>query len=100
MIREARVEQLKFKKDGTPHAVPDVSYRCASCKDLCKEYNVDHVKPIGKQPAWPITGDGSWERYWMRVFCNRSNLQLLCVPCHDLKTAEEKANAAYDVSEL
>lgn len=100
VIREARVESLKFKKDGTPHATPDVSFRCASCKETVKDYNIDHRDPVGKQPTWPITGDGSWERYFMRVFCKRENLQLLCIACHDIKTAEEKANAANHVSDL
>lgn len=48
---------------------------------------VDHIEPI----VDPVVGFVSFDEYINRMFCEEDNLQLLCGPCHDTKTLEERA---------
>ena len=70
-------------KNGKPKK--RVFFRCKKCgedfKD--KEVQVDHIRPVGKF-------SGNWDEYINRMFCPRANLQVLCKPCHDKKTAIQK----------
>lgn len=61
-------------------------YRCADCGQLCerKEIKVDH-----KAPVVPVTGWDGWDGFIVRLFCDISGLQCLCVPCHTVKTKAE-----------
>jgi len=66
-------------------------YVCRKCK---KEYTatnveVDHIKPVV-----PATGFTSWDDYIDRMFCEQTNLQVLCKKCHKDKTGKEKVKAA------
>lgn len=48
---------------------------------------VDHIVPIGKQPAkW-----SDYPAYYKRMFCPRTNLQVLCKACHDPKSKAERS---------
>jgi 5-methylcytosine-specific restriction endonuclease McrA len=47
---------------------------------------VDHIKPV----VDPIKGFQSWDIFIDRLFCEASNLQAICKPCHLLKTNKEK----------
>ena len=60
-------------------------YPCAHCDNYFKatEVQVDHIVPAGSlkdDPASFIQG----------LYCEPDNLQVLCKPCHKLKTAEER----------
>jgi 5-methylcytosine-specific restriction endonuclease McrA len=62
-------------------------YLCNECK---KEYptsevNVDHIYPI----VDPEVGFVSWDEFILRLFCEKSNLQVLCSTCHTKKTKLE-----------
>jgi 5-methylcytosine-specific restriction endonuclease McrA len=63
-------------------------FSCASCKGefVSKDVQVDHKKPV----VCPKKGFQGWETYIDRLFCETENLQVLCVPCHKEKTAQEK----------
>lgn len=63
-------------------------YRCAHCDEefTSKDIQVDHIKPV----VDPKKGFTTWDTYIKRLFCDRENLQVLCVPCHKVKTKEEK----------
>lgn len=75
-------------------------YRCASCEEIVpptikvgkkrqKNVFVDHIKPIVN----PETGFTNWDEFIENLFCEKDNLQLLCKPCHDRKSAEEREQA-------
>jgi 5-methylcytosine-specific restriction endonuclease McrA len=63
-------------------------YRCAACSSefVSGDVQVDHKKPA----VDPAKGFVSWDVYVDRLYCEASNLQVLCKPCHAVKTAEEK----------
>ena len=63
-------------------------FTCNMCRNAfpAKEVNVDHVEPV----VCPFTGFVDWNTYINRLFCDGGNLQVLCSPCHDVKTAEER----------
>lgn len=61
-------------------------YECEECHLLhpAKNVVVDHIVPIV-----PVTGFTTWDSVVERMFCEADNLQVLCKPCHKLKTALE-----------
>ena len=50
------------------------------------EIQVDHKKPV----VDPKIGFVDWNTYITRMFCKKSNLQVLCKSCHTKKTKKEK----------
>ncbi len=73
-------------------------YKCAGCnknvpvtvKDIEKNkrmrnISVDHIKPVV-----PAKGFTTWDSVVSRMFCELSNLQVLCKDCHDKKTKNER----------
>jgi len=60
---------------------------CAIC-GLCfpmGDVQVDHI-----QPVVPVDREIlSWDEYIERLFCGVDNLQVLCKPCHQIKTNDE-----------
>lgn len=64
-------------------------YRCAMCQGEfpAKDVQVDHVFPI----VDPAIGFTTWDDIVYRMFCEKTNLQVLCTdPCHKSKTKAEK----------
>jgi len=63
-------------------------YVCNSCKNEfpSKEVNVDHILPCVDTK----TGFKTWDEFITRLFCDKSNLQVLCTTCHDKKSAIER----------
>lgn len=63
-------------------------YRCKACKDEfpAKEVQVDHKKPV----IDPKIGFVDWNTYIERMFCKKSNLQVLCTTCHKKKSDKER----------
>jgi 5-methylcytosine-specific restriction endonuclease McrA len=62
-------------------------YQCAKCTKafIGLDVQVDHIIPVvGKE------GFVSWDEYVERMFCEADNFQILCKPCHKLKTDTEK----------
>ena len=59
-------------------------YRCAKCeKDFPqKQVQVDHKDPIGTCKTW--------DKFIARLFCEGTNLQVLCKTCHKAKTKGER----------
>jgi hypothetical protein len=61
-------------------------YQCESCKGSFgpKEINRDHVEPV-----IAVTGWVNWEEYIKRLFVKSEGIQILCIACHENKTATE-----------
>lgn len=83
-LKAAFVNRKKNKKTGRLAA----HYRCAECKKThpSKDVQVDHKVPV----VDPAVGFVSWDVYIDRMFCAVENLQVLCKPCHLVKTKEER----------
>jgi hypothetical protein len=66
-------------------------YICEECNESfgAKETNVDHKEPV--IPVGILSRDMSWDDIIERIFCDRTNLQVLCKGCHSIKSKEENA---------
>ncbi len=62
-------------------------YQCAECLNLFgpKDVQVDHVQPR----IDPGKGRTTLDDWAARTFVSGKKLQVLCKPCHKLKTAQE-----------
>ena len=63
-------------------------FMCAKCglRFSRKQVQVDHI-----QPVVPVDREvKDWNEYISRLFCNPDNLQVLCKPCHQIKTNDER----------
>ena len=87
-LNEAKTEKKINKKTGrlAQH------YKCATCLEEFsqKDVEVDHIIPV----VSPATGFTTWDNFISGLFCDKDNLQVLCVPCHKLKTLKEKSVAS------
>ena len=84
-LKEAFVGRKTNKKTGKLA----MHYKCAKCKKhfVATDVQVDHIFPV----VDPKTGFVSWDLFIDRIFCEIENLQVMCKPCHKVKTEEEKA---------
>lgn len=84
-LKEAFVGRKTNKKTGKLA----MHYKCAKCKKhfVAADVQVDHVLPV----VDPKVGFVGWDSFIDRIFCEIENLQVLCKPCHKVKTEEEKA---------
>ena len=64
-------------------------YKCAMCSEeyVAADVQVDHINPV----VDPSKGFINWDIYIDRIFCEIENLQVMCKPCHKVKTELEKA---------
>ncbi len=63
---------------------------CAKCGEVFekKDVQVDHINPI--IPVNKRTSDLDWNTIIARMFCSAEKLQVLCKPCHLIKSNEER----------
>lgn len=74
-------------KKGQPKMVR--RYTCAHCMNnfMQKEVQVDHIIGAGSLKSFDdLPG------FTRRLFCKQEDLQVLCKPCHHVKTQQEKQN--------
>lgn len=64
-----------------------VCYECAECKGLfsAKQVAVDHREECGSLNGWEDV-----QGFMQRLFCEKEGLDILCHPCHDIKTYMHK----------
>lgn len=64
-------------------------YLCVECKNwfLQKDIQVDHIIPAGT-----LSNYDDLPAFTEKLFCSAEDLQIMCKPCHKLKTAEERKN--------
>ena len=69
-------------------------YTCSCCgfDYPAKDIQVDH-----RSPVVPVTGFTTWDDLIDNLFCEADGLQILCKPCHSVKSkaenTERKTNA-------
>ena len=80
--KKFRVPNGKFKTGRIKYG-----YKCNKCKQIFKKKDTvtDHTDPV-----IPMEGFSSFDDYIPRLFCEEHNFQVLCGPCHDVKTTKEK----------
>jgi hypothetical protein len=61
-------------------------FKCQRCNGEVQVIRIDHYNPIGSQPDF-WTEFGPWLRL---LFCDKSNLQGLCLDCYALKNKEDR----------
>ena len=63
-------------------------YNCKFCNDWFqdKETQVDHKRPAGTLKTYE-----DLPKFVENLFCEANNLQILCKPCHQVKTNQERA---------
>lgn len=88
-LQKYRREEVWFKKDGTKAKKPRVFYRCFKCQ---KEFNstqvqVDHIEPV--VPLNIPAKHMCFDILINRLFCEESNLQILCKADHKEKSQQE-----------
>lgn len=70
-----------------PNPRQKYQYRCATCSGAFsgKEVSIDHIEDCGTMKDWKDV-----EGFVKRLFCDSDGLQILCSPCHDIKTYQSK----------
>lgn len=89
-----RYEALRLSSVIDEKGKPTKYKKCAKChKKFRKEYvRVDHIDQVGKEPQRQEAGwIPCWDEYIMKLNCPPiSNLQVLCIDCHETKSQVEK----------
>lgn len=64
-------------------------YKCSHCKEwfMEKEIQVDHIVEAGS-----LTCGDDLKEFVEKLFCEVDGLQVLCKPCHKIKTDKYKKN--------
>jgi hypothetical protein len=86
--KRANVGRGQYRCDGCGGIVPPTIFDETKGKRTANIF-VDHILPI----IDPAIGFVSWDITIDRMFCDSSNLQLLCKECHTKKSQEEIAIA-------
>lgn len=83
-----RIEVPIWTKKETWAKRPRVFYLCQDCMQLhpTGDINVDHIKKVGAFDDILRVED-----FFFSIWCDFSNLQILCKTCHKLKTKKERS---------
>ena len=87
--KRARVGPNQFKCAGPCKKCVAGTYKVKGKIKKQAYVFVDHIDPV----VDPNVGFISYDSFIERLFVETDKLQLLCKPCHDAKTASEKAIA-------
>jgi len=88
VLFKVRREVPKYNKDGSRSKKDAVQYRCNVCQQYVgsTKVSVDHISPVVS------VNDGfiDFNTFIQRLFCDASNLQVICDGCHGTKTQAER----------
>lgn len=87
-LRRASVYWYALKEAMDSAKVSRGIWKCAHCNEHFKKHEVqrDHIQPVVSVNADKVNDMNS---YVETLFCDPSNIQILCKPCHALKTSIE-----------
>lgn len=90
VLKKVRREVPRYNKDGSRGKRDAVEYQCAVCKSWVgsTKVEVDHIIPVIEVNE---KGFVDWNTFVERLFCKAEALQVICDPCHDKKTAQERS---------
>ncbi|CAM6003896.1 unnamed protein product [Sphagnum balticum] len=85
---KVRREVPRYNNDGNRAKKDAVQYRCGVCGQWTKStaVAVDHITPVIDVQV----GFVDWNTFVQRLFCDASNLQVICDTCHNAKTQAER----------
>ena len=88
VLFKVRREVPKYNKDGSRAKKDAVQYRCNVCQQYVgsTKVSVDHFDPVVDVQQ----GFVDFNTFISRLFCNASNLQVICDDCHNIKTQAER----------
>lgn len=86
-MKEGNIRRGVYLCNGCKKEVP-LTYKEGRKK--IQNVFVDHIRPITD----PETGFTSWDDIINNMFCEKDNLQILCLACHTTKTNKEREAAA------
>lgn len=82
--KHARVGYGEYQCSECKQVVPPTVYDPEKGKRVTNVF-VDHIVPV----IDPAVGWTTWDDVVDRMYCDSSNLQLLCGACHKIKSQEE-----------
>lgn len=86
VLNAAKTTYYITSKKGTP--VKRVSFKCSICNTeglKSKDVEVDHIESV----VDTSTGFTTIEEFVNRLFCEQSNLRLICKSCHTIETNKQ-----------
>lgn len=93
VMNEGKRYVPKYNQDGARSKKDSVEYHCQVCDKWVKasvggksNIAVDHIIPVVSEEV----GFQDWNIFHDRLFCDKSNLQRICKPCHQIKTNAER----------
>jgi 5-methylcytosine-specific restriction endonuclease McrA len=88
VLFKVRREVPKYNKDGSRAKKDAVQYKCNVCLQYVgsTKVSVDHITPVVDVQL----GFVDFNTFIARLFCDASNLQVICDPCHNTKTQAER----------
>ncbi len=88
VLFKVRREVPKFNKDGSRAKKDAVQYRCNVCQTFVgsTKVSVDHISPV----VSVTDGFLDFNTFIQRLFCDATNLQVICDECHNTKTQAER----------
>lgn len=88
VLFKVRREVPKYNKDGSRAKKDAVQYRCNVCNQYVgsTKVSVDHIVPVVSVSEGFI----DFNTFIQRLFCDASNLQVICDSCHNTKTQAER----------
>lgn len=92
-LQLATVRVPLTNKDGTVSKKYRSYRRCAECGELFepKDVHVDHRVPVGPPPKEGFSfSKPSWLAFLKRMGTTLDNLQVLCKPCHQIKSNNDR----------
>lgn len=90
--------QTRAIPDENPDTRTKWLYQCEKCKGLFKQASieVDHIK--GENPCSSLEDIANYAKALLGV--GPDDLQILCIPCHDLKTFHERYGGTEEEAKL